>query len=199
MKRFSILILTQIFGSIAFAALPPQFSECLRDNTSSAMNATDLSAIAKISKITYCQNQVGLVTKADTMTILRNPNVNMAISLSKTTYTIEDLNDIATSGSYLLYVDGSRLSLANLQTLSRAGVQLVVMSSTAGLSKGDLMTLAQERPFILNVNSPLLKADLRDYVTAGIQIVIRTNQAGLTGADILEVAQLSSDRVTVLP
>lgn len=195
-----ILFLSFIFSSLmAKAALPPQFSECLRENSGTIMTVTDLKEISRLSRVTYCQNQVGIVGKVETMDLLKSPNIQVGISLSKTTYSQLDLMDLAASGSYVLYVDSSRLTRDNLIALAQANVQLVLMSSTAGLSKADMLILAAAKPFILNVNSPVPRADLRDYVTAGVQVVIRSSQSGLSRADILDVAQVNSEMVTIMP
>ncbi|MFV8256580.1 hypothetical protein ACNQKP_02170 [Bdellovibrio bacteriovorus] len=192
-------VLVLLVSSAVWAALPPQFSECLQQNSGSNMTAADVTEIAKVSRITYCQNQVSLIGKAELLSMLSNPNVNIGLSVSKTSYTSQDFIDMAAAGTYVLYVDSSRLSRDNLVALLNAGVQLVVMSGSSGLSRGDLLILAAAKPFIYNVNSVVLKTDLQDYVRAGVQVVIRTAQAGLSRQDILDVAQLNSERVSIFP
>ncbi|MEK2644057.1 hypothetical protein [Bdellovibrio sp. BCCA] len=195
-----IFLLSFLFVIVsANAALPPQFSECLRENSGTVMTVTDLKAISLLSRVTYCQNQVGIVGKTETMDLLRSPNIQVGISLSKTTYSQLDLMDLASSGSYVLYVDSGRLTRDNLIALAQANVQLVVMTATSGLSKADLLAIAAAKPFILNVNSAVSRVDLRDYVTAGVQVVIRTSQSGLSRADIIDVAQVNSEMVTIMP
>lgn len=198
MKILSFVLVLFVSFSV-WAALPPQFSECLQQNSGSYMTAADVTEIAKVSRITYCQNQVSLIGKTDLLSMLSNPNVNMGLSVSKTSYTNQDFIDMAAAGTYVLYVDSSRLSRDNLVALLNANVQLVVMSGSSGLSRADLLILAAVKPFIYNVNSVVLKADLQDYVRAGVQVVIRTAQAGLSRQDILDVAQLNSERVSIFP
>ncbi|KHD88978.1 MAG: hypothetical protein OM95_05805 [Bdellovibrio sp. ArHS] len=181
------------------AALPSQFSECLRENSATNMSVQDLREIARVSQVTYCQNQVGLVGKAEIIQLLQSPNINIGISVSKTTYSATDFVDLARAGSFVLYVDGARLTVPNLIAIAQAGAQLVVMTASAGISKTDLLTLAAAKPFILNVNSPTSALDLRDYVAAGMQIVIRSAQAGLSRVDIMSVATANSALVTVMP
>ncbi|KYG67059.1 hypothetical protein AZI86_08580 [Bdellovibrio bacteriovorus] len=199
MKAVVISILFLFFGMWAQAALPPQFSECLSDLSSTNMSAADVKEIAKVSRVTYCQNQVSLVGKVETQDLLTNPNIQIGISVAKTAYSYTDFLDMARSGKYVLYVDGSRISRDNLISLSQAGVQLVVLASSSGLSKADLLQMASAKSFILNVNATTTQADLRDYLTAGIQLVIRTSQVGLSGAAIGEVAALNSALVTIMP
>lgn len=197
--RFFIFVSTILFSVSVWAALPPQFSECLSQNSGTNMSATDVTEIAKVSRITYCQNQVSIIGKADLQAMLANPNVNVGISVSKTSYSNQDLLDMAGTGTYVLYVDGSRLSRDNLIGLLNAGVQVVVMSGSSGLSKLDLLAMAATKTFILNVNSAVSKTDLQDYVRVGMQIVIRTSQAGLSRQDILDVAQLNTEKVSIFP
>lgn len=199
MEKALLLLAISFVSPSVLAALPPQFSECLQQNSGSNMSATDVAEIAKVSRITYCQNQVSIIGKSDLLTMLANPNVNLGVSLSRTSYSSQDLLDMAAAGTYVLYVDSARLSRDNLVSLLNAGVQLVVMTATSGLSKSDLTTLAATKSFILNVNSVVLKSDLQDYVRAGVQVVIRTAQAGLSRQDILEVAQLNSEKVSIFP
>lgn len=197
--RSFILVSAFLFSVSVSAALPPQFSECLSQNSGTNMSATDVAEIAKVSRITYCQNQVSIVGKTDLQAMLANPNVNVGISVSKTSYSNQDLLDMAATGTYVLYVDGSRLSRDNLVALLNAGVQVVVLSGSSGLSKLDLLAMAAAKSFILNVNSSVSKADLQDYVRAGMQVVIRTSQAGLSRQDILDVAQLNTEKVSIFP
>jgi hypothetical protein len=194
-----LIVLILFVSSSAWAALPPQFSDCLGEISSTGMSTSDVKEIARVSRVTYCQNQISPVTKLETQDLLSNPNVQMGISVAKTNYSFTDLMDFARSGKYVLYVDGSRISRDNLISLSQAGVQLVVVSSISGFSKTDLLQIAAAKPFILNVNSVTTQTDLRDYLTAGIQLVIRTSQVGLGGAAIGEIAALNSAMVTVLP
>lgn len=194
-----ILVFLFFFSSRSFGALPPQFSECLYENTGTNVSSADIVEIAKVSKVTYCQNQVGIINKSDTINILSNPNVQVGISLMKTAYSFADLMDLASAGTYVLYVDNTEMSRDNLTSLANAGVQLVIMSSTSGLSRADLLAIAAAKSFIYNVNSAVLRADLRDYVTAGVQVVIRSSQSALSRADILDVALVNSERVTIMP
>ncbi|WII72239.1 hypothetical protein QJS83_17385 [Bdellovibrio sp. 22V] len=199
MTIFIFPFILLLFAWNSLAALPPQFSECFVENSSTNLSVTDLKDIARVSKVTYCQNQVGLVGKPETLDLLRSPNIQVGISVSRTSYTATDFVDLARAGSYVLYVDGTRLPLADLITIANAGAQLVVVSASAGLSKADLLALAAAKPFILNVNSLLTRIDLRDYVTAGIQVVIRASQSGLSRADIMEAAQANANMVTLMP
>ncbi|WP_374077289.1 hypothetical protein [Bdellovibrio bacteriovorus] len=199
MKSGIPFILLILFSWLSFAALPPQFSECLSGNSGTAMSVADLKEISKISRVTYCQNQVGLVGKLETMDLLSSPNVQVGISLSKTTYSQADFLDLAGSGSYVLYVDGPRLTRDNLIALAQANVQLVIMTANSGLSKADLLAIAAAKSFVLNVNSAVKATDLGDYVNAKVQVVIRTSQSGLSRADIMSVAQANSEFVTVMP
>lgn len=195
-----ILFLSVFMVSIgSYGALPPQFSECLRENSSTNMSTEDITEIAKVSRVTYCQNQVGPVSKADIISLLHSPNVQMGISLMRTAYSLTDLKDLAGAGSYVLYVDSSKLSRDNLISLAQAGVQLVVMSGASGLYRADLLALAAAKPFVFNVNSNVLRSDLKDYVKAGVQVVIRSSQSGLSRADILDVALVNSEMVTIMP
>lgn len=202
MKSLKIYFLTWFFAALplaSFGALPPQFSECFYQNSGTAMSPADITEIARISRVTYCQNQVGLITKADAISMLKTPNVQVGVSLSKTTYSFADLMDMAAAGTYVLYVDGPRLSRDNLIALAGAGVQLVIVSSVSGMSKPDLLAIAAQKSFIYNVNSAVARTDLIDYLKAGIQIVIRSSQSALTRADILEVAAVNSELVTIMP
>lgn len=199
MKNGILFVLLFLCSLWSLAALPPQFSECLNTNSGTAMSVADLKEISKLSRVTYCQNQVGLVGKPETMDLLSSPNVQVGISLSKTSYSQADLLDLAGSGSYVLYVDGPRLTRDNLIALAQANVQLVVMTANSGLSKADLLALAAAKSFVLNVNSAVTATDLSDYVNAKVQVVIRTSQSGLSRADIMNVAQANSELVTVMP
>ncbi len=201
MKVLSVVFLFILVAMsvTAKAALPPHFSECLNDNTSTNMSVIDLKEIAKVSKITYCQNQIGLIGKAETQDLLTSPNIQVGISVGKTAYSYTDFLDMARTRSYVLYVDNARITRDNLISLSQAGVQLVIVSSTSGLSKSDLLQIAAAKPFILNVNSAVSRIDLRDYITAGVQVVIRTGQAGLSRSDIMDVAALNTALMTILP
>ncbi|MGZ3772921.1 MAG: hypothetical protein ACXVCY_05365 [Pseudobdellovibrionaceae bacterium] len=208
--KYLILILYFLFGTVtsiffmhffknSYGALPSHFSECLSENTGTNMTIADILEIAKISKVTYCQNQMGLANKEDTMTLLRNPNIQVGISLSRTAYLVADLLDLATAGSYLLYVDSTKLARDDLISLAQAGVQLVIMTVSSGLARDDLLAIARVKSFILNVNSAVLASDLQDYIRAGVQIVIRSSQSGLSRADIIDVALVNSEMVTVMP
>ncbi|XGC81229.1 hypothetical protein ACES2L_01880 [Bdellovibrio bacteriovorus] len=199
MKFFILLFLSYVLNATALAALPPQYSECLRENSGTNMSVADLKDIARISKVTYCQNQVGLVGKPETLELLRSPNIQVGISLGRTTYSVTDFVDLARAGTFVLYVDSPRLTRENLISIARAGAELVVMSASAGLTRADYMAMAAAKPFVLNVNSTLLRTDLRDFAAAGIQVVIRSSQSGLSRADILEVALGNSERVTIMP
>lgn len=195
-----IFISTVLVGaaSSVLAALPPQFSECIRADTSSMASVSDLRDMAKVSKVTYCQNQVTLVGAADVKELLKS-NVDVGISLARTSYSYDQLLDMASSGSYLLYVDATKLSVAQLTALAQQGVQLAIMSSTSGLSQSDLVNLGNTKSFIYNVMSTVPRADLQALVNLGVQVVIRTAQSGMTKDDIVAVAQTNSSLVTVYP
>lgn len=188
-----------LFMLFAQASLPPQFSECLRENSSSAFSAAAIAEMAKTSQVTYCKTQTDIITTLDLANIIKNPNVNAGISVVNTIYSVQELTSLARAGKYMLYVDGTRISVLDLVNLSREGVQLAVISGSAGLTRPDLLRLAQERPFILNVNSNLLKSDLQDYAKAGVQLVIRSSQSGLSSQDITDIVKASADRVTIMP
>ncbi|HEX7674270.1 MAG TPA: hypothetical protein VF412_08865 [Bdellovibrio sp.] len=199
MKVLSLLsILSFIVSTQAMAALPPQFSECLFGDSAS-VSTQDVKDIAQVSKVTYCQNQIGLTNKSDTMDMLKNKNIQVGISLAKTNYSREDLIDLAKTGSYVLYVDSSKLTKEYLIDIAKAGAQLVVVSATAGLSASDLRDIARAKPFVYNVNSASQKEDLKSLVDLGVQVVIRSSQAGLSKEDIVEVAKANSDLVSVMP
>ncbi|MFM6928043.1 MAG: hypothetical protein ACKOX6_06230 [Bdellovibrio sp.] len=191
-----------IFGSLifsySFAALPPQFSDCLSAE-SAPMSTYDLKAIAAVAKVNYCQNQSGLTNKPETLALLKSNNVNLGIFVSKTTYSREDLMDLAQANNYVLYVDSNRIGKDYLVGLAKAGVQIVVMSATAYLSKSDLLDLAKARPFIYNVNSQVIKEDVKDLVNAGVTVVLRAGQYGLSKEDVVEVAKLNPSLVTIAP
>lgn len=199
MSKLLLVSLFFIFTRNAQAALPPQFSECLNSSSASTLSVSDLKALAEVAKLTFCQNQVGLVGKTDLQNLLASPNIQVGVSLAKTSYSITDLLDFAAAGSFVLYVDSSRLTRANLSALAEAGVQLVLMGTSSGLSKSDIISLAAQKPLILNVNTFMSRADLLDYINAGIDVVVRTSQAGLNLADITALAQLNSGKVTILP
>lgn len=201
MKALSIFTLLTVLGfySSSQAALPPQFAECLRENSSTNLSVADLKEIARAAPVTFCQNQVSAIGKLQVQDLLTSPNVQVGISVAKTEYSYSDFVDIARTRSYVLYVDSNRITRDNLVALSQAGVQLVIMSGSAGLTKTDLMQLAAAKPFIINVNSPLSRADLRDFVSAGVQLVIRTGQAGLSRADIIDVTSLNTALVSIVP
>lgn len=201
MKALSVVILFVLIAlSVSSkAALPPHFTDCLKENSSTNLSVADLKEIAKVSPVTYCQNQVSVVGKLEIQDLLTSPNVQLGISVGKTAYSYTDFMDMARTRPYVLYVDSARLSRDNLVALSQAGVQLVIVSASAGFSKMDLMQLAAAKTFILNVNSPMSRTDLRDFVNAGVQLVIRTGQAGLSRADILEVAALNTALVSIVP
>ena len=142
MKTFLFLLCLSL-SLQTYAALPPQFSECLSQNSAANMTAADVAEIAKVSRITYCQNQVSIIGKTDLQTMLANPNVNVGVSVSKTSYSSQDLLEMAGTGTYVLYVDGGRLSRDNLVSLLNAGVQVVIRTSQAGLSRQDILDVAQ--------------------------------------------------------
>ncbi|MGE5086185.1 MAG: hypothetical protein ACM3MG_07760 [Bacillota bacterium] len=187
-----------LISSISFAALPPQFSDCLSAD-SAQMSIYDLKAIAAVAKVNYCQNQSGLTNKAETLALLKSDNVNLGISVSRTTYSREDLMDLAKANSYVLYVDSNRIGKDYLMELAKAGVQIVVMSATAYLSKADLLELAKAHAFIYNVNSPVIKEDVKDLVNAGVTVVLRSGQYGLSKEDVVEVAKLNPSLVSIAP
>ncbi|MFS4459325.1 hypothetical protein [Bdellovibrio sp. HCB2-146] len=181
------------------AALPPQFTDCMNDNSGTSLSTADMKEISKVSNLTVCQNQINLLSKYDAVDLLKSPNVKMGISLARTGFTRTDLMDMAKSGTYVLYVDTAVLDKTFIMDLQRAGVQIVVVSAGAGLTKFDMLDMAKVKPFILNLNSTMTKEDLRQLVTAGVQVVIRMNQAGLSRSDIIEVAKANAELVTVMP
>lgn len=193
--RFLFLFLFPVFS---FAALPPQFSECLVGD-SGAISTQDLRDIAKVSKVTYCQNQLGLTNKDDTLDMLKDKNIQLGISLAKTNYSREDLIDIAKAGSFVLYVDSSKLAKEYLIDIAKAGAQLVIISATSGLSFSDLRDIGRAKSFVYNVNSGVTKDDLKALVDIGVQVVIRSNQSALSKDEIIEVAKVNSDLVTIMP
>ncbi|QDK44002.1 hypothetical protein DOM22_01905 [Bdellovibrio sp. ZAP7] len=195
LRIYSSLIL---FSSVSLAALPPQFADCLSTEVSSA-SIYDVKEIAKVAKVNYCQNQMGLTNKFDTIDLLKTGNANVGISVAKTTYTREDLSDMSKSGSFVLYVDSNRIAKEYLNTLASQGVQLVVMSATAGLSQADLLTLARVRPFVYNVNSAVIKEDVMALVQAGVTVVFRSNTSGLSREQIVEIAKVNPSLVTLSP
>ncbi|QDK36484.1 hypothetical protein [Bdellovibrio sp. NC01] len=193
-----LFALMTCFSLPSMAALPPQFSECLNGD-SGTVSSGDIADIAKVSKVTYCQNQLGLTNKLDTQELLKNKNIQLGISIAKTNYTREDLMDLAKTGSYVLYVDSTRIPKEYLIDIAKAGAQLVIISATAGLSTFDLRDIARAKSFVYNVNSAVTKDDLKSLVDVGVQVVIRSNQSALTKDDIVEVARVNSDLVTVMP
>ena len=107
--------------------------------------------------------------------------------------------DLAKVGHYVLYVDSPKIEKEYLIDLAKAGVQLVVMSATSGLSISDLKDLAKAKSYVFNVNSLMVKDDLKDLVGLKVQVVIRSSQSGITKDDIVEVAKVNSDLVVVMP
>ncbi|UYL10205.1 hypothetical protein B9G69_006385 [Bdellovibrio sp. SKB1291214] len=198
MRAFISISLISMISSASWAALPPQFADCM-STEGSASSVYDVKEIAKVAKVNYCQNQIGLTNKYDTIDLLKTRNVNVGISVSKTTYTQEDLSELAKSGSYVLYVDGTRIAKEYLNGLASQGVQLVVMSATAGLANADLLNLAKTRPFVYNVNSTVVKEDVKALVAAGVTVVFRSNASGLTKEQIVEIAKVNPDLVTLSP
>ena len=197
--RIFTLTISLLVSAIAQAALPPQFSECQRTDASTSMSYADLKQISQVSRVTYCQTQVGLITKADTLDLLKG-KIDLAISLAKTNYSKEDLLDLARAGgTYLLYVDSPKLARGDLVDLANAGVQLAVMLGNAGLSQSDLIALVAAKPFILNVNSAANRDDLIALVRAGAQVVIRTSNAGLSRDDMVAIARANAGAVTITP
>lgn len=198
MKVPAFALISFLFSVQAMAALPPQFSECMSGDSSS-ISTQDVRDIAKVSKVTYCQNQMGLTNKFDTLDMLRNKNIQVGISIAKTSYLREDLMDLAKAGSYVLYVDSNRIAKEYLMDLQRAGVQLVVMTGNAGLVASDLRDMARVKSYVLNVNSPMVKEDLKTLVDLGVQVVIRSNQSALAKEDIVEIAKVNPDNVSIMP
>ncbi|MEN0060473.1 MAG: hypothetical protein AAGB31_16655 [Bdellovibrio sp.] len=203
MAKFSTPFLTLMALSGAslsgHAALPPQFSECLTGD-SAALSSYDVHDIAKVAKVTYCQNQMGITNKTETLTMLKNKNIQIGISIAKTSYSREDLLELARAGSYALYVDSNRIAKEYLPEIAKAGAQLIIISSTSGLAATDLRTLVQQgKPFVYNVNSNATKEDLKSLVSLGVEVVIRSSQVGLSKEDIMEIARVNTDSVTILP
>ncbi|WP_413559659.1 hypothetical protein [Bdellovibrio sp. HCB209] len=196
--RIQIISALLLSSSVSFAALPPQFADCLGTDAS-ALSVYDVKEIAKVAKVNYCQNQIGLTNKFDTLDLLKSRNVNIGISVNKTTYTREDLEEMAKVGPYVLYVDGNRIAKEYLNGLASQGVQMVVMSATAGLSKQDLVTLAKARPFVYNVNSAVVMEDVRELVQNGVTVVFRSNSSGLSREQIVEIAKVNPELVQISP
>jgi hypothetical protein len=194
-----MLLLWKIFFPTVMAALPPQFSTCLYSQNS-AFTAADVQKIGQVSKITYCQNQIGLTNKNDIAELLKNKNIQVGITLSRTTYSSAELLDLAKTGSYMLYVDTPNLGKTNLLELQKAGVQLVIFSSTATeLQVNDLLELAKIRPFIFNVDSVAKKDDLKSLMQAGVQVVLRSGLSWLSNSDIGELAKVNPELISVIP
>jgi len=198
MRKFILTIATLMLPQFLHAALPPQYSECQRTDASTSMSYNDMKEISRVSRVTYCQTQVGLISKSDTLDLLKG-KVDLAISLGKTNYSKEDLIDLAKSGSYLLYVDSSKLSRQDLIDLANAGVQLAVMFGSAGLAREDLLAIAAAKPYILSVNAAANRDDLIALVKANVQLVIRTSNASLTREDLVAVARANAGLVTIMP
>ncbi|MDG0817117.1 hypothetical protein [Bdellovibrio svalbardensis] len=198
MKVLGILTTVFLLSIKSIAALPPQFSECLVGD-SGTVSTQDLRAIAKVSKVTYCQNQLGLTNKSDTVDLLKDKNIQLGISLAKTNYSREDLVEMAKAGSFVLYVDSSKLAKEYLIDIAKAGAQLVIISATSGLSFSDLRDIGRAKSFVYNVNSGVVKEDLKALVDIGVQVVIRSNQSALSKEDIVEVAKVNSDLVSIMP
>ncbi|MNJ93302.1 hypothetical protein D3C87_109810 [compost metagenome] len=197
--NFSLsLMIVTLASSVGFAALPPQFSECLRSDALPSISYNDLKELAKVAKVTYCQNQVNLIGRNEAKDLLRS-NVDLGVSLARSNYSYEDLLDMARAGSYVLYVDTAKLSRAELINLAREGVQLVIMSISSTLSQVDLVAIANEKSFIYNVTSMVPRADLQQLVSLNVQVVIRSAQSNLSKEDIVAVAQTNSSLVTVFP
>ena len=186
------------FSSVSLAALPAQFSECLKMDTPPNTSFTDLKDMAKVAKMTYCQNQVSLIGLLEVKELLKS-NVDVAISLAKTNYSLRDFVEMAQAGSYVLYVDSNKLSRVDLIALAKEGVQLVVMAASSGLSQADLVALANVKTFIYNVDAMIARSNLQDLVGLNVQIVIRTSNANMSKPDIVAVAQVNNSLVTVLP
>lgn len=195
----TILVLLGILSSTpSLAALPPHFSECMRE-TNSLVSIRALKEISQVSAVTYCQNQISTVSKYEIIELLKSPKVNVAISLARTNYLREDLLQMAKSGPFLLYVDSSKISKEYLPGLMLAGIDLVIMSNAAGLAQVDLLSLARTKSFVYNVNSRAVASDLSALVAAGVHVVIRNSDSGLTAADTIKVAQVNNSLVTILP
>jgi hypothetical protein len=198
MKALITLACSLLLGSTVLAALPPQYSECLRTDASTSMSYYDLKELSKVSRVTYCQNQLGLIGKTEISELLKG-KIDVGISLAKTNYSKEDFLEMAKSGSFLLYVDSPKFNKEALVDLAKAGIQLVILYSTAGLSKDDMLYIASEKSFILNVNSNIIKEDLISLVKANVQLVIRTGQANLSKDDLVAVAKTNTALVTIFP
>lgn len=198
MKIFFVIMVLSAASSWVRAAIPTNYSDCLRLDSSSSLSFRDLKDLAAVSRVTFCQNQVGVINKNEVKELLKS-NVELAVSLARTNYVKEDLLDLAKTGSFLLYVDSGRLAKEALIDLANAGVQLVVMSSTSNLSREDLLALARAKPFILNLNSVARKEDLRALLELKVQVAIRSSQSSLSKDDIVEIARGNSDLVTIFP
>lgn len=185
-------------GSSVFAALPPQFSDCLYGDSSDA-SVSDLKAIAQSTPVTYCQTKSGMGDKSSVIDLLKTKNVQLGISLAKTNYPREDLIEFAGVGSYVLYVDSARLDKVYLADLLAKGVQLVVSSGDSSLSKYDLLHLAKTKSFIYHVNSVATKEDLSELAKAGVQLVLRSGKTFLAKEYIVEISKQHPGLVMLVP
>lgn len=195
-SSFMALALTGL-SSVGVAALPPQFSECLNATTMTMLSFADLRDMAKAAKMTYCQNQATAIGATEVKELLM-ANADVGISLAKTSYSISDFLAMAQGGSYVLFVDSSKLNRMELTSLMQAGVQLVIMAASSGLSQADLMTMAGVKPFIYNVDAMTSRGFIQDLVNLKVHVVIRTGST-ISKADAVAIAQTNSTLVTFLP
>lgn len=197
-----LCFLSLIFsGFLAQAALPPQYSECLHQDSLSSLNVVsvyDLKEIAKNSKVIYCENQVSAVGKSDTIDLLKS-HVDIGISLARTNYFKEDLIQMAAAGPYLLYVDNANIGRDSLIDIAKAGAQLVIMSATAGLTQSDLLTIAQAKPFIYHVNSAIPKDNLKALLDAKVQLVISSSSSNISRGDLVALGTGDPAAITIIP
>ena len=202
MIYFLTLNLALIFsGTLALAALPPQYSECLHQDALTSLNVIsvyDLKEIAKNSKVIYCENQVSPVGKSDTIDLLKS-HVDIGISLARTNYFKEDLIAMAAAGPYLLYVDNATFGRDTLTEIAKAGVELVIMSATSGLTQGDLLIMAQAKPFIYHVNSAVSKDNLKALLDAKVQLVISSSSSNISRGDLVALGTADPAAITIIP
>lgn len=194
------LLMTFLFflASPVLAALPPQFSECQRLDNNTSLPPADLIALSQAHSITYCQNQISLVGKAEIIQLLQ-AKARVGISMARTNFTLTDFVEMAAAGSYVLFVDSPKLAVTDLQTLNTSGVQLVIQSGPSALSKADLVLLASQRPFVWEVNSTVVPTDITDLLNMGVQVVLRATSAGLSPATVSQIARANPTMIEIYP
>lgn len=198
MNLIGVFTLVSILSFAALGSLPAQFAECLYGDSSKA-SFLDIKAIAQTTAVTYCQTNMGMTNKLGSIELLKTKNVQLGVSLAKTSYGREDLMEMADAGTYVLYVDSGRIAREYLAELLAKNVQLVVTSADAGMSKYDLLFLAKTKSFIYHVNSPIGKDDLKELAKAQVQLVLRSGKQGLIKEDITELSKLYPGSVMLVP